>query len=141
MNVFLWGLVVIISILIFSMVILGLYYIIARIQVYSIYRVLDKLWDYCTLIYYYMDEELQEMVSERLKLEYQIEIDLDGFYAENDDENHTNMKRLIKSVPVLYQEYYDRFQSSCLLARNIAYGSDAEIKEVTEVFNSVLGVW
>lgn len=130
-----------ISLILLAMVIFGIYYIVAHIQVELIYKVLDELWDSCSLIYYYMDDSSKKIFEKRLKCELDIELEPIDYELEQDDANHTKLRKLLISVPKLYEKYDKKFQKSCIMARNIVYGSDIEVREVTNVINSILGVW
>ena len=111
---------------------------VAHIQVALIYKVLDELWDYCSVIYYYMDDDEKDVFSTKLKYELNLELEPIDFELENDDMNHSRLKKLIANVPSLYDKYNRRLEHSCLLARDIAYGSDEEVRSVTDLINSVL---
>jgi len=134
----LWVLLIIISALLIAMIIFGIYYIVAHIQVALIYKVLDELWDYCSVIYYYMDDNEKDIFSTKLKYELNLELEPIEFELENDDKNHSKLKKLIANIPRLYDKYNKRLESSCLLARDIAYGSDEEVRNVTNLIKSVL---
>lgn len=141
MLVLLWLALIIISLILFAMILFGIYYVVANIQVKLLYRVLDELWDHCSLIYYYMDDNTKEIFSKKLECELGMEPELIDFELEEDDENHTILKKLLASVPMLYKKFDKMFERSCLLARDLAYGSDEEVREVTNLINSILGVW
>jgi len=139
MIIFLYILLVIISVALILVLGYGVYFIVATVQLIKIRVGIQNLWGFCSYAYYSMDETRKEIFETRLKNEVNRSVEkIDFETVEESDNRLERLKEAKQYVIELYEEILEKIEKSVPLAKETADDYFYEIEDVVNIIKDVL---